>query len=200
MKQLLLATNNKHKAAEFTSLLGDLGVEIVTLESFPQAGEIAEDSDTLEGNAQKKAEHVFRLTNLPTLADDTGLEVYYLNGQPGVYSSRYSGPGATYESNCRKLLAALKGLPPRRRTARFRCVLHFVAPGNARTTAEGLCSGVIIESPRGSNGFGYDPVFLPQGSSRTLAELTPDEKNSLSHRGRACQNVKPFLLSFFKGQ
>jgi len=197
MKRLLLATNNKHKAGEFRSLLSDLGLEILSLDSFPQVGEIIEDAGTLEGNARKKAEQVFRVTNLPTLSDDSGLEVYYLNGQPGVYSSRYSGPDATYASNCRKLLLALKGVPPRRRAARFRCVLHFVAPGNVQTTVEGICNGVIIESPRGSNGFGYDPLFMPQGQARTLAELTAVEKNSLSHRAHACRNMKPFLASFF---
>ncbi len=200
MKQLLLATRNKNKADEFRSLLGDLGVEIVTLDGFPQVGEVVEDADTLEGNAVKKAEQVFRATGLPTLADDSGLEVYYLNGAPGVYSSRYSGPGATYESNCKKLLDVLKGLPPRRRSARFRCILSFVAPHDVRSTAEGVCKGDIIESPRGANGFGYDPIFLPEGNTRTLAELTAAEKNSLSHRARACQNMKPFLVSFFKDQ
>lgn len=198
MKQLVLATNNKHKAGEFRSLLGDLGVEILFLDRFPQVGEVVEDAVTLEGNAEKKAEQVFRATNLPTLADDSGLEVYYLNGAPGVYSSRYSGPGATYESNCLKLLEAMRGVPPRRRAARFRCVLHFLAPGGVSNVVEGICKGVIIESARGTNGFGYDPLFLPEGMTRTLAEMTAVEKNSLSHRARACQLIKPFLSTFFK--
>ena len=198
MKRLVLATNNRDKAGEFRALLGDLGVEILSLDGFPGVGEIAEDARTLDGNAEKKAEQVFRATNLPTLADDSGLEVYYLNGEPGVFSSRYSGPGATYESNCKKLLTSLRGVPPRRRAARFRCVLHFVAPGGVRTSVEGICKGTIIESPRGSNGFGYDPVFLPEGKTKTLAELAAVEKNSLSHRARACQLITPFLASYFK--
>jgi len=200
MKKLVLATNNKHKTGEFRSLLSSLGVEIVALDHFPQVGEIVEDAGTLEGNARKKAEEVFRATNLPALADDSGLEVYYLNGEPGVFSSRYSGPGATYESNCRKLLLAMRGVPPRRRAARFRCVLHFVAPDGVHASGEGICRGVITESPRGANGFGYDPVFLPEGSVKTLAELTAGEKNSLSHRARACKSMEPFLQSYFRAQ
>jgi XTP/dITP diphosphohydrolase len=198
MKQLLLATNNKHKAEEFKVLLGDLGVEILTLDRFPAIGEVVEDAETIEGNAEKKAEEVFRATNLPTLADDSGLEVHYLDREPGVYSSRYAGPDATYASNCRKLLLKLRGVPPRRRSARFRCVLCFIAPDGVRNTEEGICRGTIIESPRGTGGFGYDPVFLPDGQSKTLAEMTPEEKNSLSHRARAVQLIKPHLISYFQ--
>ena len=198
MKQLVLATNNKQKVEEFRALLGDLGVDLLMLDRFPGIGEVVEDADTIEGNAEKKAEEVFRATNLPTLADDTGLEVHYLDREPGVYSSRYAGPGATYAENCRKLLQKLRGVPPRRRAARFRCALYFIAPANARKTVEGICRGVIVESPRGTNGFGYDPVFLPDGCSQTLAEMTSEEKNSLSHRARAAHLIKPHLLSYFQ--
>ena len=200
MKQLVLATNNRDKAGEFRSLLGDLDIEILLLDRFPGVGVIVEDASTLEGNAEKKAQQAFRATNLPTLADDSGLEVYYLNGEPGVLSSRYSGSGATYETNCQKLLSRLRGVPPRRRAARFRCVLQFVAPNGVRATEEGICKGSIIENPRGNNGFGYDPLFLPEGSTKTLAELTAIEKNSLSHRAWACQRIRPILASFFKDQ
>ena len=198
MKQLVLATNNKHKAGEFKTLLGDLGIEILTLDQFPDIGEIVEDADSLEGNAEKKAVQVYQTTNLPALADDSGLEVHYLGGEPGVYSSRYAGAAATYDENCKKLLLNLRGVPPRRRAARFRCVLHFIAPDNVWQAVEGTCRGVIIERPMGSGGFGYDPIFLPDGNTRTLAEMTPDEKNSLSHRAKAVQLIKPHLLSFFK--
>jgi XTP/dITP diphosphohydrolase len=198
MKQLVLATNNKHKAEEFKALLGDLKIETLALDRFPAIGEIVEDADTIEGNAQKKAEEVFRATSLPTLADDSGLEVHYLDKEPGVYSSRYAGPGATYQDNCDKLLLRLRGVAPRRRAARFRCVLYFKAPDNMRHMVEGICRGVIIESPRGTGGFGYDPVFLPDGYSKTLAEMTSHEKNSLSHRARAVQLIKPHLLSYFQ--
>ncbi|HCV43726.1 MAG TPA: non-canonical purine NTP pyrophosphatase, RdgB/HAM1 family [Bacteroidetes bacterium] len=198
MKQLVLATNNKHKAGEFQSLMSDLGVEILTLDQFPQIGEIVEDADTLEGNAEKKAAEVFRATHLPTLADDSGLEVHYLNMEPGVFSSRYAGPGATYADNCNKLLVNLRGVPPRRRAARFRCVLCFLARDDGRSVEEGVCRGVIIESPRGNNGFGYDPIFLPDGSSRTLAEMSSIEKNSLSHRAGAVRLIRPHLISYFQ--
>jgi len=197
MKQLVLATNNKHKAEEFKELLRDLEIEILTLDRFPGIGEVVEDADTIEGNALKKAEEVFRATNLPTLADDSGLEVHYLDKEPGVYSSRYAGPDATYEDNCKKLLTMLRGVPPRRRAARFRCVLSFAVPDNSPQMAEGMCKGVIIESPRGAGGFGYDPVFLPDGHSKTLAEMTSEEKNSLSHRAKAVQLIKPHLISYF---
>lgn len=198
-QQIVLATNNKHKAGEFKTLLSDLGVEILTLDGFPHISEPVEDADSLEGNAGKKALAVFSSTNLPTLADDSGLEVFYLDGEPGVYSSRYAGPGATYADNCKKLLQNLRGVPPRRRTARFRCVLHFIAPDGIVHSAEGICKGVIIESPRGVNGFGYDPIFLPDGETKTLAEMSPPEKNSLSHRARAISSIKPSLLSYFQG-
>lgn len=197
-RQLVLATHNTYKAEEFKVLLRDLDVDVLTLDRFPQVGEIVEDADTLEGNARKKAEEVFRMVNLPTVADDSGLEVHFLNGEPGVYSSRYGGPNATYQDNCRKLLSKLRGVSPRRRTARFRCVLYFIGPGNVRNTAEGLCKGIITESPRGSKGFGYDPVFLPRGYSKTLAEMTSSEKNQISHRAKAVEGIRPVLVDFFQ--
>jgi XTP/dITP diphosphohydrolase len=200
MKQLVLATHNKHKSEEFATLLSGLDVEVLTLDRFPSIGDVIEDADTLEGNAEKKAVAIFQATGLPSLADDSGLEVFYLGGEPGVYSSRYSGPGATYASNCRKLLDSLRGVPPRRRGARFRCSLYFLAPNGVRHTVEGECKGVIIESPRGTNGFGYDPIFLPEGFERTLAEMSSEEKNSLSHRARAVALIKPILTSYFGGR
>ena len=191
--KLLLATHNKHKAEELQAMLGDLGVEVLTLGAFPQVGEILEDAETIEGNALKKARGVFDLTGLPAMADDTGLEVFYLNKAPGVYSSRYAGPEATYADNCRKLLASLKGVPPRRRGAQFRCVLALVTPDVAPIFAEGICTGVIIESPRGEGGFGYDPIFLPDGYNQTFAEMPLEIKNKISHRGKALQKMKKLL-------
>jgi XTP/dITP diphosphohydrolase len=185
--KLVLATHNKHKAEELQAMLKDLGVEVLTLDAFPQVAEIVEDAETIEGNAIKKAKEVSELTGLPAMADDTGLEVFYLNKAPGVYSSRYAGPGATYADNCRKLLATLKGVPPRRRGAQFRCVLALVAQGMSPILEEGICRGTIIESPRGEGGFGYDPIFLPDGYMQTFAEMPLDVKNGLSHRGRALQ-------------
>ena len=196
MKQLLLATRNKHKAKEFQELLNDLHIEVLTLESFPHIGEVVEDASTLEGNALKKAHEVFRGAGIPTLADDTGLEVYYLNGEPGVYSSRYAGEKATYADNVKKLLRELRGVPARRRAARFRCVLAFIAPGDVEHHTEGICPGVIIEEPRGANGFGYDPIFVPDGFAETFAEMDSATKNHISHRGRAMQAFKEYLRNF----
>jgi XTP/dITP diphosphohydrolase len=191
--RLVLATRNKDKAVELRALLGKNTIEVVTLDEFPNVGEIVEDGATLEENALKKAGTVFRATGLPALADDSGLEVYYLNMEPGVFSSRYSGPGATYESNCRKLLEALRGLPPRRRAARFRCALALVADG-IEEIVEGSCDGTILEESRGTNGFGYDSIFRPTGHEETFAEMEPDLKNSLSHRSQALLKMKPFLM------
>jgi XTP/dITP diphosphohydrolase len=197
--KLVLATHNKHKAEELQAMLKDLGVEVLTLDAFPQVAEIVEDAETIEGNAIKKAKEVSELTGLPAMADDTGLEVFYLNKAPGVYSSRYAGPGATYADNCRKLLATLKGVPPRRRGAQFRCVLALVAQGMSPILEEGICRGTIIESPRGEGGFGYDPIFLPDGYMQTFAEMPLDVKNGLSHRGRALQKMREKLESRLKG-
>ena len=191
--KLILATHNKHKAEELQAMLGDLGVEVLTLDAFPRVGEIVEDAETLEENALKKAKEVFGATGIPAMADDTGLEVFYLNKAPGVYSSRYAGPEATYADNCRKLLSNMKGVPPRRRAAQFRCVLAFIAPGMVPILEEGVCRGAITEFPRGEAGFGYDPIFLPDGYDQTFAEMPLEVKNIISHRGRALLKMKETL-------
>lgn len=198
VKKLVVATHNRDKTREFSELLNELAVEVLPLDAFPSIGEVAEDAPTLEGNALLKARAVHRATGLPSLADDTGLEVYYLNGEPGVYSSRYSGEGATYAQNVAKLLVRMRGVPPRRRAARFRCVLAFVSGSGSPVTVEGVCPGQITEHPRGTNGFGYDPLFLPDGQHLTLAEMDIRLKNTLSHRAVAMQQIKPFLREFFK--
>ena len=197
MKRLLIATHNRDKAAEFRSLLSGLEVEVLTLDSFPHIGSIAETGETLEENSALKARAVFEATHLPSLADDTGLEVYYLALAPGVWSSRYAGEGATYAENVAKLLREMKGVPARRRAARFRCVLTFVASGHPPASTEGMCKGAILEEPRGIHGFGYDPLFLPLAGDRTFAELDPASKNALSHRGEAMRRMLPILREYF---
>jgi XTP/dITP diphosphohydrolase len=172
-------------------------VEVITLDAFPEVGEIEETEADLRGNALLKASEVHRKTELPALADDTGLEVYYLNGAPGVFSSRYAGEGVTYAQNVDKLLKTLRGVPPRRRGARFRCVLAFVAEGESPKTAEGVCRGTILEKPRGQLGFGYDPVFLPEGQRETFAEMSPLSKGKISHRGIAVAGMVPLLKEYF---
>jgi XTP/dITP diphosphohydrolase len=195
-RKLVLATRNTDKARELRALTSDLGIDVLTLDAFPGVGEIAETGETLEENALIKARAVFGSTRLPSLADDSGLEVHYLAGEPGVFSSRFAGPGATYESNCRKLLDAMLGVPPRRRKARFRCVLAFKT-SDGDQVVEGIVRGTITEEPQGRHGFGYDPVFLPEGSQRTLAEMLPGEKNLISHRARALQMIRPVLEEYF---
>jgi XTP/dITP diphosphohydrolase len=195
MKKLLLGSNNPDKATEVRALLGDLQITLVLLSEFPNFPPTIEDADTLEGNALKKALEACRRTGIPTIADDTGLEVHYLNGQPGVHSSRFAGNGATYADNCAKLLRAMRGVPARRRAAQFRCVVAFVSDEHTHHLAEGICRGVILESPRGSGGFGYDPIFLPDGYNETFGEMDLRTKNTLSHRARALMAMKVHLRS-----
>jgi XTP/dITP diphosphohydrolase len=188
MKQLLIATHNAHKKEEIAHLLSNESYDIKNLDDVSNAPATVEDAPTLEGNALKKAREAFAATGMLTLADDTGLEVYYLELEPGVYSARYSGEHATYADNNTKLLAAMKGVPPRRRNARFRTAVAIVGKGIERTV-EGAVEGMILESPRGTEGFGYDPLFVPDGSSKTYAEMGLEEKNKLSHRARAFEQA-----------
>ena len=181
---ILLATNNRHKVEEISSLLGAHGVSVKSLIDYPDIPKTIEDQPTLEGNALKKAKEAFKATGLLSLADDTGLECYYLELKPGVVSARYSGENATYAENNVKLLHALKGVPPRRRNARFRTVVAIVGKG-IQKMVEGKVEGDIAESPRGEGGFGYDPLFIPAGSRKTYAEMAMDEKNKISHRSMA---------------
>lgn len=189
---LVIATRNRHKTREIAALLAHLPVRVRDLSEFPNAPEVEEDGDTLEANALKKARSAHAHTGLPALADDTGLEVFYLLGAPGVYSARYAGEQATYDDNNRKLLDAMKQVPARKRDARFRCVVAFVYKGEARTF-EGAIDGHIGIERRGTNGFGYDPVFYPAGDTRSYAEMSDTEKNAISHRARAVSAFAQFL-------
>lgn len=184
---ILLATNNRHKAEEIEAILSDLnGISVLTLSDYGrELPEPVEDGVTLEENAWIKAKEIHDATGLPVLADDTGLEVDQLDGAPGVYSARYAGESATYDDNCNALLDAMKGATSR--TARFRTVICYV--DTLRTLfAEGEVKGMITEEKRGEGGFGYDPIFCPEGSEKTFAEMSSEEKNQISHRGRALRN------------
>jgi XTP/dITP diphosphohydrolase len=192
MKQLVLATRNTHKIAELKTLLNDTGVEILTLDNFPNQPPLVEDGTTFQENALKKARAVFQHTKLPALADDSGLEVFYLNGRPGVRSARYAGENATDEQNNEKLLAEMRGVAPRRRRAQFRAIIALVGPGYEEI-AEGVCPGKLAEAPRGTNGFGYDPMFIPDGFAKTYAELTAEEKNTISHRAGAAETMREII-------
>jgi XTP/dITP diphosphohydrolase len=190
--RLVLATRNVHKVAEISRLLEGRGIECATLDAYPGVPEVVEDRDTLQGNAEKKAVETARACGAWALADDTGLEVAALGGAPGVFSARWSGPGCSYADNCAKLLREMAGVPATRRQAAFRTVMALSDPSGRTEFAEGRLDGAVVESARGTGGFGYDSVFaLPDG--RTLAELSPDEKNALGHRGRALRAILPKL-------
>jgi len=181
--QLLLASNNADKITEIRAAFELLDLEFLTAADVPHIPEVVEDGDTLEENAIKKATTLARETGLWALADDTGLEVTALNGAPGVYSARYAGEDVTYEDNCRKLLAEMTGRDDR--AARFRCVIALSNPAGDARTVDGLCTGIITRAARGAEGFGYDPIFQPDGHDETFAELSVPQKNGISHRGRA---------------
>jgi XTP/dITP diphosphohydrolase len=193
IRELVLATRNRHKAEELTALLEGLGITIRTLDEFLDVPEVVEDGDTCEANAVKKARAIAEFTGLPAVADDTGLEVDALGGRPGIYAARYAGEGATYEDNCRKLLSELVGVPREQRTARFLTVAAFALPSEGIRVVEGTLDGVIAEEPVGSSGFGYDPVFLIPELGMTLAQLSADHKNRISHRAKAFTKMREIL-------
>jgi len=181
--KLLVATRNAHKLAEIRAILSVPGLELVGAGELPGLPDVEEDAPTFEGNASKKARTLAVAAGCWTLADDSGLEVDALGGEPGVHSARYAGPEASTPANNAKLLRELRGVRDRR--ARFRCVLALAAPDGRVWTVDGRCEGHLLEEPRGAQGFGYDPLFVPEGYDQTFAELAPAVKNRLSHRGRA---------------
>ena len=185
--QIVLATHNRGKMKEMSSILAHLPVKLLTLDDFPQIGEIPETGETLKENAFIKAETVHQKTGLPALADDTGLEVDALDGAPGVHSSRYDGETATFEDNCRKMLQEMDGIPSEERTARFHTVIAFVSDSGNEWT-EGMVEGRILEKKQGDGGFGYDPLFYYPPLKKTFAELNSEQKNNISHRGKALRN------------
>ena len=191
MKKIILATNNLHKIEEIQSFLLPLGFEIHSARdtAIPKT---EEDQPTLQGNALKKARETFLATGILSLADDTGLEVYALDMRPGVYSSRYAGENVSYADNNKKLLEELSAVAADKRGARFRTVVAIVGNGIEKTV-EGIVEGKILEALRGGQGFGYDPLFVPNGYSKTFAEMTIEEKNQLSHRARALEKAVEVL-------
>lgn len=195
--RLVLATHNRDKIREMHDVLVHLPIAILSLDNFPNMPEVEEDGETLEDNAVKKALALQSYTGMPALADDTGLFVDALDGRPGVRSSRYAGEDASYQDNVRKLLTEMQQIPPENRRARFRTVMAF-ADGNEVKLVEGVCEGHIALAPSGDSGFGYDPVFVVEGDSRTLAEMTLAEKNTISHRGHALRAAKKILERVFK--
>ena len=201
--RIVLATRSAHKLRELRELLALEHADLVSLDELGVEGDPVEDGDTFETNARIKARHAARATGLPALADDSGIEVDALGGGPGVRTRRYAGERATDQQNNAKLLGALAGLPPDRRGARYVCVLAFAEPlpgGRAANivTARGTCRGRIAASPRGTGGFGYDPIFEPDSEppgGRTLGEWSAEAKNRISHRARAARRMAPKLAA-----
>ncbi|MEV7006037.1 XTP/dITP diphosphatase [Streptosporangium sp. NPDC051022] len=193
--RLVLATRNAGKIAELRQILADASVpvEIVGLEEFPEIGDVAETGLTFAENALLKAHAVAEQSGLPAIADDSGLCVDALNGMPGIFSARWAGKHGDDGANLELLLAQVSDVSGEHRGAHFACAAALALPSGGERVAEGALHGVIIDAPRGTNGFGYDPIFVPEGENRTTAELSPDEKNAISHRGRAFRALAPVI-------
>ncbi len=197
--KLLLATRNKGKIAEIKEILADFQeIELLSLADFPDLPKIEETGTTFKENAILKAKTIAKLTGHLTLADDSGLTVEYLNGAPGVYSARYAGENATDAENNTKLLKALEGVPWEKRKAAFVCVIALCSPQGECHTCEGRCEGIIALEPKGSYGFGYDPLFYVPAYGKTMAELGSEIKNQISHRAMALKALKPLLKKILK--
>ena len=192
--RIIAASSNAHKIKEIQAIMGKFGMEVV---SRDQAGvppfEIEEDGDTFEENSLKKAREIMKVTGQITIADDSGLMVDYLGGAPGVYSARFAGEQCDDLKNNDKLLNMLSGVPEKDRTAKFVSAITLVFPGGEILVARGECPGRIIETPIGENGFGYDPLFVPEGYDKTFAQLGAEEKNKISHRAKALEKLERIL-------
>lgn len=194
---ILIASNNKDKIREIRSIFQLPGVNLRTLDEFPEAPEVIEDGNSLYENALKKASVLAEFTGLPTISDDTALEVDALNGRPGIFSARYAGEKATYKDNIKKMIKDLSAVPEKDRKARFRTVAVFYH-SNLVISEEGIVEGIMLTECHGKSGFGYDPIFFVPKKGKTYAEMSDDEKNSISHRSKAFrklqQNIK---INFF---
>lgn len=195
---LLIATKNRHKVDEISAILRIPGLRLFSMHDYPDLPDVEEDGGTFEANAAKKAITLARVTGLWSLADDSGLEVDALGGEPGVHSARYAGEPVSYAANNRKLLGALRGASDRR--AHFRSVIALASPAGLCRTVEGRCSGHIITEERGAAGFGYDPLFVPDGHAQTFAEMSADLKNSISHRSASLRKACEAWGAFLAGQ
>ena len=194
--ELFLATRNEGKISEIRELLKECETSLTSLRDYPDAPEVVENGQSYRDNVLKKARFFARWTGKVTLADDSGLEVNYLKGKPGVFSARYAGDGANDRENNRRLLRELKGVPREKRGAVFRCVMALVTPWGDEELVEGECRGRIGLDERGKRGFGYDPIFVIPQHGKTMAELTIAEKNRLSHRSKALRKLKKILKRY----
>ncbi len=191
--RIVIASRNPGKVAEIRRFLDGMGLEVVGLDVFPALPEVEEDGRTFAENALKKARAAAAHTGLVALADDSGLEVDALGGRPGVYSARFAGPGAGDAANNARLLAEMASIPPGRRQARYRAVVAVVTPDGREELCEGVCDGEILTAPRGTGGFGYDPLFLVPRLGKTFAELSAEEREAVSHRFQALRALRPAL-------
>jgi XTP/dITP diphosphohydrolase len=200
-QRVVLATRNQHKVAELRRILetADLDVDLVGTEQFPDLLDVAETGSTFAANALLKANDVAQRTGLIAIADDSGLCVDALNGMPGILSARWAGKHGDDAANLQLVLAQLADVPPNRRGAAFHCAAAVATPEGEERVVEGVLDGSLITEPRGSNGFGYDPIFTPRGYVLTTAELTPDEKDAISHRGQAFRALAPVLADLLDG-
>ena len=187
--EIILATHNLDKCKELKKSFSNTSIKILTLQDFPEIKEIIEDGSTLEENAFIKSRAVYNITKIPTISDDTGLEVDALNGEPGVYSARYAGSNCSYSDNVNKLLESMENIDDRLRTAKFRTIVTFINK-DMELVAEGSVQGTITRKAKGNRGFGYDPIFYIPSYKKTFAEMTLDEKNKFSHRSRAIYNLQ----------
>ncbi len=196
--ELVLATRNKNKLKEIMVLFSSLPIKLLTLDQFPEVKEVEEDGKNCEENAIKKAVEVSKQTGKPALSDDSALEIDALSGAPGVYSARFAGENVTYADNRAKVLALMKGVAEKKRSARFRTVLALAIPGKEPVLAEGLTEGYIGLEEKGEEGFGYDPIFYLPHSGLSYSQMSAEEKNRTSHRGKAAERMKKKLEEILK--
>lgn len=194
IKEILLATNNQGKVKEMKSILADLGINVFSLKDKGIDIDVEEDGKTFEENAIKKAKEIAAVSNMITVSDDSGLEVYALDLRPGIYSARYAGEGATSDMLCDKILTEMENVPDSERGARFVSVVAIVYPNGETLTLRGECEGSIIHEKRGDGGFGYDPVFYIDDKGQTFSEMSMEEKNKISHRAKAFAKLKEHLI------
>ena len=197
--KVVIATHNKDKLKELKKGLSTLNIDLLDLSSFPQIGEIIEDGNTLEENALIKARYVHKITGLPVIADDTGLEVDALDGKPGVYTARFAGENCSYDDNVNKMLKVLENVKDVNRGAIFKTVMAFIDK-KSELLSEGKVKGIIAKNKKGLAGFGYDPIFYVVEEGKTFAEMTIEKKNIISHRGKAIKNLLPKLAIYFNNK
>ncbi|WP_284139755.1 XTP/dITP diphosphatase [Virgibacillus sp. LDC-1] len=198
MKYVVIATKNKGKVMEFNQFFSEYGIDVKSLLDMPSVPDIAETGSTFQENAALKAEEIAAKLGQAVLADDSGLIIDALDGRPGIFSARYAGEPKNDQANLEKVLKELEGVSLEKRTARFICVLAISVPGKQTVFRTGYCEGKIALAPQGENGFGYDPIFIPDGYEKTMAELSPEEKNSISHRKNAIDQLEDWVQSLVK--